>query len=223
MSFLSPARLLCCLLKMQRAWQGAPRWMASDVLWLNQIVIMKSPLALPPPSALCQPQWPFQAFRRPVGLFPAWPEEGGEVRGGGGGGGGEEAGKVESESRDAAPGGAALAAPSLPPASAAPCWRANSCKNKGQRDNLDKYLIVTVFTSPCLTRVTSGAQRAGGERLQPLLVQGEQAAGQGGAVTVEPAVTNSATSSATSGSPCRASRVFAQEELLPPAAQTHLF
>lgn len=81
------------------------------MLWLNQIVIMKSPLALLLPSALCQPQWPFQAFIRPVGLFPARPEEGGKVRGGGGEG--EEDGKVESGSRAVAPGTAAFTAPSL--------------------------------------------------------------------------------------------------------------
>lgn len=76
--------------------------------------------------------------------------------------------------------------PSLQPASTAPRYHAESCKKKGQTDNLDKYLIVTGFTSPsllqseCLTPVTPGTHRAAGELLQPLLVQGEQAEGYGG-------------------------------------------
>lgn len=112
MSLLNPAQLLCCLLKMQGAWEVTPCWMASDVLRLNQIVITKSPLALLLPSAPCQPQWPFQAFIRPVGLFLSCPE---------GKGGREEDGKVGSESWDVMPSTAAFAAPSFQPASTAPC------------------------------------------------------------------------------------------------------
>lgn len=77
-------QLLCCLLKIHRAWAVAPYWMTWDVLWLNPVVIIKCPLAFLLPSAPCPPRWPFQAIIRPVGLFPVLAEERGKVREGGG-------------------------------------------------------------------------------------------------------------------------------------------
>lgn len=79
LSFLIPAQLLCWLLKMGRAWEVVPCWMACDVLWLNWRVKMKSPSVLLLPTTAAT-----SGFCQNLGSFPAQPEEGGKVRGRGG-------------------------------------------------------------------------------------------------------------------------------------------